>query len=463
MVGFLRMLVLALLGFAPSWASIAAPSVMVVPLNGAIGPASADFVTRALVRAMEEHAQLIVLQIDTPGGLDRSMRQIVKDILASPVPVAAFVAPSGARAASAGTYILYASHIAAMAPGTNLGAATPVNLGAPESPSPSSPKKPGDAVNQEDRGQAAPSADQAVEQTAMTRKQVHDAAAYMRALAQLRGRNAAWGERAVREAVSLSADEALAEKVIDVTARDVPDLVAKLDGRRVTTAGGERALELAGATLTTVDPDWRTRFLAVITDPSVALLLLMAGVYLLIFEFANPGLALPGVLGAICLLLGLFALQMLPVSYAGLGLVLLGLTFMIAEVFMPAYGSLGVGGVVAFVFGAVMLIDTDVPGFGIPPALIGAVATVTALFIFLVVGVALKARRRPIVTGDDELIGSVGVALEDADAEGWARVHSEQWWVRSPVPLKRGQSVRIVARSDLVLSVQPVADADQGA
>ena len=212
-----------------------------------------------------------------------------------------------------------------------------------------------------------------------------------------------------------------------------------------------------------IEPDWRTRFLAVVTDPSVALLLLMAGVYLLIFEFMNPGMALPGVLGAISLLLGLFALQMLPVSYAGLGLLLLGMTFMIAEVFMPTYGSLGVGGVVAFAFGAVMLIDTDVPGFGIPPSVIGAVVIVTALFIFLVAGVAVKARRRPIVTGDDELIGSVGVALEDAETEGWARVHSEQWRVRSPVPLKRGQSVRIMARNDLVLSVQPVADADRGA
>jgi membrane-bound serine protease (ClpP class) len=460
MVSLLRLLAVALLGFAPSWSSAASSPVIVVPLTGAIGPASADFVTRALARAADEHAQLVVLQIDTPGGLDRSMRQIVKDILASPVPVAAFVAPSGARAASAGTYILYASHIAAMAPGTNLGAATPVNMGAPESP-PASPAKPGDVRPKDTKEE--PKADQAADQSAMSKKQVHDAAAYIRSLAQLRGRNVAWGERAVREAVSLSADEALKEKVVDLTARDVADLVAKLNGRKVTTASGEHLLATTDVTLISIEPDWRTKFLAVITDPSVALLLLMAGVYLLIFEFMNPGLALPGVLGAICLLLGLFALQMLPVSYAGLGLVLLGLMFMIAEVFMPAYGSLGVGGIVAFAVGAVMLIDTDVPGFGIPPSLIAAVVFVTALFIFLVVGVAIKARRRPIVTGDDELIGSVGVALEDAENEGWARVHSEQWRVRSPVPLRRGQNVRVVARSDLILSVQPVTDADQGA
>jgi len=457
MVRLLRLLAMALLGFAPSWSSAASPPVMVVPLNGAIGPASADFVSRALARAADERAQLVVLQIDTPGGLDRSMRQIVKDILASPVPVAAFVAPSGARAASAGTYILYASHIAAMAPGTNLGAATPVAIGAPESPG-ASPPKPGDARGKDTKEQTTP--EQPTEPTPMSKKQVHDAAAYIRSLAQLRGRNVAWAERAVREAVSLSADEALAEKVIDITARDVSDLVAKLNGRKITTAGGEHVLATADVTMIAIEPDWRTKFLSVITDPSVALMLLMAGVYLLIFEFMNPGLALPGVLGAISLLLGLFALQMLPVNYAGLGLLLLGLTFMIAEMFMPAYGSLGVGGIAAFVIGAVMLIDTDVPGFGIPPGLIVGVVVVTALFIFLVVGVAMKARRRPIVTGDDELIGSIGVALEDAEAEGWARVHSEQWRVRSPVPLKRGQSVRVVARTDLVLSVQPVVKAD---
>ena len=458
MASFLRLLAVALLGLAPSWAGVPA-SVMVVPLKGAIGPASADFVTRALAHAADEHAQLVVLQIDTPGGLDLSMRQIVKDILASPVPVAAFVAPSGARAASAGTYILYASHIAAMAPGTNLGAATPVNIGAPEAV-PGQPKKSGE-VRSKESGEAPP-ADKSAEPSAMTKKQVHDAAAYIRSLAQLRGRNVEWGERAVREAVSLSADEALKERVIDLTARDIPDLVAKLDGRKMNTASGERVLALASATLVPVEPDWRTRFLSVITDPSVALLLLMAGVYLLIFEFMSPGLALPGVMGAISLLLGLFALQMLPVNYAGLALVLLGLTFMIAEVFLPAFGSLGVGGIVAFAVGAVMLIDTDVPGFGIPPALIGGLVIATALFLFLVVGVAVKARRRPVVTGDDDLLSSIGVTLEDVDTEGWARVHGEQWRVVSPVPLKRGQSVRIVARSGLTLTVQPVAE-DQGA
>ncbi|MEO8566281.1 MAG: nodulation protein NfeD [Betaproteobacteria bacterium] len=451
-------IVAALLGCAPGWAAAASDPVLVVPLAGAIGPASADFVGRSLSRAADEHAQLVVLEIDTPGGLDRAMRQIIQDILASPVPVAAFVAPSGARAASAGTYILYASHVAAMAPGTNLGAATPVSIGLP-SPAPATPApKPTDA-GKHDKTEGAQPGDEGT----MTKKAVHDAAAYIRSLAQLRGRNAEWAERAVRESVSLSADEALAQHVIDLTARDVPELLVKLNGRKLVTAAGERILATSGAATTTMAPDWRTRFLAIITDPSVALMLLMAGIYGLFFEFWNPGLALPGVLGAICLLLGLFALQMLPVNYAGLALVLLGIGFIVAETFLPAYGSLGVGGIVAFAIGAVMLIDTDVPGFGVPYWLIATLAAITALFVFFVAGAALKARRRPIVTGHEQLIGSIGVALDDLETEGWARIHSEQWRVKSPVPIKRGQRVRVTARSDLLLSVLPVTEADQGA
>ena len=459
MTKLLLAIVAAILGSLPGGADAAPAPVLVVPLAGAIGPASADFVGRSLIRAADENAQLVVLEIDTPGGLDRAMRQIIQDILASPVPVAAFVAPSGARAASAGTYILYASHVAAMAPGTNLGAATPVSIGLPSSPSPA-PATP--AAKPSDAGKDKTEGSHADDEATMTKKAVHDAAAYIRSLAQLRGRNAEWAERAVRESVSLSADEALAQHVIDLTARDVPELVTKLNGRKLVTAAGERVLATSGAATTTMAPDWRTRFLAIITDPSVALLLLMAGIYGLFFEFWNPGLALPGVLGAICLLLGLFALQMLPVNYAGLGLVLLGIGFIVAETFLPAYGSLGVGGIVAFAIGAVMLIDTDVPGFGVPYWLIAALAAVTALFVFFVAGAALKARRRPIVTGHEQLIGSIGVALDDMESEGWARIHSEQWRVKSPVPIKRGQRVRVTSRSDLLLSVLPVTEADQG-
>jgi len=463
MTQILGVFFLAILGTI-SWRTDAASTqVFVVPLNGAIGPATADFAGRALARAEKEGAQLVVLRIDTPGGLDLSMRQIIKDILASPVPVAAFVAPSGARAASAGTYILYASHIAAMAQGTNLGAATPINIAAPSPVTPAPARKPDDAGDnhKSGKGEKSPSGGADAGQDAMTKKQVSDAAAYIRALAQMRGRNAEWAERAVRDGVSLSAEEALAQNVIDLTARDVPELLSKLDGRKVTIAGGERTLATAGATLVTEEPDWRTRFLAIITDPSVALILLMIGVYGLFFEFWNPGLALPGVVGAVCLLVGLFALQMLPVNYAGLALILLGLSFMVAEVFFPAFGSLGAGGVIAFAIGAVMLIDTEVPGFGVPIGLIATLVAVTALFIFFVAALALKARRRPIVSGHEALIGSIGVALDDLEPEGWARIHGEQWRVRSPVPIKRGQSVRVTSRGDLLLSVEPIADADQ--
>jgi len=448
-----RLIVLSAFAWVVNAAAAAPAPVVVLPLTGAIGPAAADFVTRGLARAESDGAQLIVLQIDTPGGLDTAMRDIIKAILASRIPVAAFVAPSGARAASAGTYILYASHIAAMAPGTNLGAATPVQIGMPG---------PGSTPPSDKEKDKAKAGDDSHAQDPMTKKQVHDAAAYIRGFAQLRGRNGDWAERAVREAVSLSADEALAQKVIDVVAGDVPDLMAKLDGRRISTAAGERVLDTAHAIPTTVEPDWKSRFLAVITNPSVALILMMLGVYGLFFEFSSPGMVLPGVIGGICLLVGLFALQMLPINYAGLALILLGLTFLVAEAFLPAYGSLGVGGLIAFAIGAIMLIDTDVPGFGVPIALIAVLALVTALFVFFVSGVALKARRRPVVSGGEELIGSVGEVLDDSDAEAWARVHSEQWRVKSSVPLKRGQRVRVTARQDLTLTVVPVDDAKQG-
>lgn len=462
MLRILAISVLAICATASLRAGAVAP-VFVVPLTGAIGPATADFAGRAVARAEKEGAQLVVLRIDTPGGLDLSMRQIIKDILASSIPVAAFVAPSGARAASAGTYILYASHIAAMAPGTNLGAATPVNLAAPSPPAPSPLHPPEVSRDKDKRSQPATAEGAEAAGDAMTRKQLSDASAYIRAFAQMRGRNAEWAERAVREGVSLSAEEALAQKVIDLTASDVPDLLAKLDGRVVTTAGGQRTLATTAAAMVTAEPDWRTRFLAIITDPSVALILLMIGVYGLFFEFWNPGLALPGVAGAVCLLVGLFALQMLPVNYAGLALILLGISFMVAEVFFPAFGSLGAGGIIAFAIGAVMLIDTEVPGFGVPTSLIAMLALVSAVFIFFVAVLALRARRLPVATGAEALIGSVGVALDDLEEEeGWARIRGEQWRVRSTVSIKRGQRVRVTGRGDLLLSVVPVADTEPG-
>jgi membrane-bound serine protease (ClpP class) len=456
----------ALLGAAPEpkpaddASKSAGATVIVVPVTGAIGPATADFVHRAFELAAEKKAELVILEMDTPGGLDTSMRDVIKDIIASPVPVATFVAPSGARAASAGTYILYASHIAAMAPATNLGAATPVQIGGPGAPEKPEekpkPEKEKDKSQQKEKAADKETPAAAEPKDAMSRKQIQDAAAYIRGLAQMRGRNVEWAERAVREAVSLSAEEALKINVIDVIARDVPDLLAKLNGRKVNVLGKDQVLDTAQTAITKIEPDWRSKFLSVITNPSIAYILMLIGVYGLFFEFSSPGAVLPGVVGAIALILALFAFQLLPVSYAGLGLILLGVSLMVAEAFFPSFGALGIGGVVAFVIGSVMLIDTEVPGYGIPLGLVATLGITSALFMVFVIGAAIKARKRAVTTGREELLGCRGEVLEDFEQEGWARVRSENWRVRSQTPMRRGQQVKVVKMDGLVLDV--VAD-----
>lgn len=412
-------------------------------IDGAIGPASHDYIKRSLATAATQNAQVVIIRLNTPGGLDASMREIIQEIIASPVPVVSYVAPSGARAASAGTYILYASHIAAMAPATNLGAATPVKIGGFPGIPDTSDKKPENSQRE-----------QSDAQDPMTKKIVNDAVAYIRGLAQMRERNAEWAEKAVREAVSLTANDALAEGVIDLIALDIPDLLAKLDGRTIKMQGQEVTLSTQGIDIRQLEQDWRTRLLAIITDPNIAYILMLIGIYGLILEFANPGTIVSGVVGAVCLLLSLFAFQVLPVNYAGLALIFLGIVFMLAEMFVPSFGALGIGGMIAFVMGSIMLLDMDIPGYGVSIPLIVTVTLITAGFFLFVVGMAIKARHRPIVSGREEFISEIGEVVDGFDREGWIRVHGELWHARTHVPLHRGQKVKITAIDGLTLLVE---------
>jgi membrane-bound serine protease (ClpP class) len=394
--------------------------------------------------------------MDTPGGLADSMRTIIQDILASPIPVVTFVAPRGARAASAGTYILYASHIAAMAPGTNLGAATPVQIGGgfPGMPEPEDqPEEPQseDGENGEQGEDGPPARPKA----GMEDKIVNDAVAYIRSLAQLRDRNVEWAEKAVTEAASLPASEALEQNVIDLMADDVPDLLAKLDGRTITIGGEEITLRTADREVVAIEPDWRTELLSIITNPNVAYILMLVGIYGIIFEFYSPGLAFPGVVGVICLLLALYAFQVLPVNHAGLALIGLGIAMMAGEMVLPSFGALGIGGVVAFVVGSIMLMDTDLPGFGIAWQVIAGVALGASSLLLLLMAVLARSRTRPVVSGQEEMIGSRARVLDWAGAVGRVRVHGEIWAARGPTGLAPGSTVKVSRIDGLTVEVEP--------
>ncbi len=418
---------------------------ILVDLQGPIGPATMDFLVDSLEEAASRNAELLIIRMDTPGGLDTSTRGIVKAILNSPVPVATFVSPGGARAASAGTYILYASHIAAMSPATNVGAATPVNIiGALK---PGAEEEPGS--DDEDSGAAMDPGD------AMSRKAVNDAVAYVRGLAGKHGRNADWAELAVREAASITAQKALELGVIDLVAEDIGDLLEQIHGRTVNLQGRDHIMDTSSLLVEQLEPDWKSELLGVITSPTIAYLLLLLGVYGLIFEGYNPGAVLPGVVGAICLLMALYGFQMLPVNYAGFALIVLGIILMIGEAIAPSFGALGIGGIISMVIGSIILIDTDVPGFMVSRPLIGAIALASSLGLMAIIGIAVKARNRPVVAGREQLVGAAGTALSDFETQGSVYVHSERWSAITRVPLCKGQAIIVTGIDGLTLEVAP--------
>ncbi len=443
---FLPCLLLLVSALLPQDAAGRPPHAVVLEIKGVIGPAVSEYIQKGLATAAEEGARVVVLQMDTPGGLDHAMRDIVQGILNSPVPVLTYVFPAGARAASAGTYILYASHIAAMSPTTNLGAATPIQIGG----LPNTPNTPEKSKEKPQEEQTVP------EGSAMERKMVHDAAAYIRSLAERYGRNADWAEKAVREAVSLTAREALALKVVDIVATDLTDLLRQADGRNVVIGSGTGQLKTADLSPVYILPTWQNKVLAVISDPNVAYILLLLGVYGLIYELASPGAFLPGVAGAISLLLALYGFQVLPINYSGLALIILGILLIAGEAFVPSFGSLGIGGIVAFGVGSLILLEDESLRISLP--LIAGTTLFSAAFILWLMGRSFSLRRKPIRTGAEALIGMTGEAIDDFSGDGRIWLLGESWQAKSGEKLQRGEKVKVTTKEGLVLTVEKIEE-----
>jgi len=413
--------------------------VRVFEIDGAIGPATSDYLVRGLGDAQAEGVYMAIITMDTPGGLDTAMRDIIQAILESDIPVATFVSPQGSRAASAGTYILYASHVAAMAPATNLGAATPVQIGMPSLPT--------DAPEEEDAGQPEGT-------TAMERKILNDATAYITSLAELRGRNVEWAVSAVTDAATLTATQARERNVIDIVAEDIPALLAMMDGLEVLVNGEPMTLSTEGRQIQMDTPDWRTEFLRVITNPNLILILGMLGAYGLIIEFYNPGFRFAGITGAICLFLAAYGLQLLPINYAGLGLIIFGLILILAEAFIPSFGILGIGGIISFVIGGIILVDTELGVFSVSLPLLAAVTIAAAALLVWTIRIFMKVRHQPAVSGIDTFIGHTGECLDDFDKTGMVKVDGEIWQAVTDTPLKKGDRIQIESIDGLELVVK---------
>jgi membrane-bound serine protease (ClpP class) len=420
----------------------------VIPVQGAIGPATSDYIEREFELAQQQNITLLILKIDTPGGLDSAMRSIIKNITSSTIPVATWVGPKGSRAASAGTYILLASHIAVMANATNLGAATPVAI-AISGPN-SSPADADSPASQED----ANNNKQVSAKTTSEKKAINDASAYIQGLAKLHGRNALWAEKSVKEAASIDAQTALAEQVIDFIADDIEKLIELANGRDILILGHQKKLLLEGITLVERDPDWRYTFLATITNPNITYILMLIGIYGLMLEFYNPGAGLPGVLGGICLVLSLYAMQMLPINYAGLAFIILGILLIASEALSPSFGVLGIGGIISFILGSIFLMDSEFPEYQIAKPLIVAVALLSAAFILLTITLLLKIRRKKVTTGVDCLIDRMAIVKDDfVTGKGWVDIAGESWQASSSDRLLSGQKAIIKQVTGLKLVV----------